>query len=60
VLPQFPWNWHSCEESPLSYVYIREQQQQDNKLRALPAEKYPDNNYYYDKLDDDVEDIICY
>ena len=22
-------------------------------------EKYPDNNYY-DKLDDDVEDIICY
>jgi hypothetical protein len=27
-------------------------------LLAL-REKYPDNNYY-DKLDDDVEDIICY
>ena len=28
------------------------------KLLAL-LEKYPDN-YYYEKLDDDVEDIICY
>ena len=46
------------EEIPLSYAYIREQQQEDNKLLAL-LEKYPDN-YYYDKLDDDVEDIICY
>jgi hypothetical protein len=27
-------------------------------LLAL-LEKYPDN-YYYEKLDDDVEDIICY
>jgi transposase InsO family protein len=46
------------EENPLSYAYIREQQQQDNRLLAL-LEKYPDN-YYYDKLDDDVDDIICY
>ena len=41
----------------MSYAYIREQQQ-DNRLLAL-LEKYLDN-YYYDKLDDDVDDIICY
>eukprot|EP00956_Cyclotella_meneghiniana_P038846 scaffold161017_cov23-Cyclotella_meneghiniana.AAC.1 len=46
------------EENPLSYAHIREQQQQDNALLAL-LEKYPDN-YYYDKIDDDVDDIICY
>ena len=46
------------EENPLSYAYIREKQQEDQKLLAL-LEKYPDN-YYYDKLDDDVDDIICY
>ena len=32
------------EENPLSYAYIREQQQEDNKLLAL-LEKYPDNYY---------------
>jgi hypothetical protein len=33
----------------------------NNKTRKLLAllEKYPDN-YYYEKLDDNVEDIICY
>ena len=46
------------ENNPLSYAYIREQQQQDQKLLAL-LEKYPDN-YYYDNLDDDVNDVICY
>eukprot|EP00956_Cyclotella_meneghiniana_P033669 scaffold98169_cov30-Cyclotella_meneghiniana.AAC.1 len=46
------------EENPLSYAHIREQQQQDQKLLAL-LEKYPDN-YYYDNLDDDVNDVICY
>jgi hypothetical protein len=42
----------------LSYTHLREQQQQDQKLLAL-LEKYRDN-YYYEMLDDDVEDIICY
>ena len=37
------------EENPLNYAYIREQQQEDNKLLAL-LEKYPDN-YYYDRLE---------
>ena len=33
------------EENPLSYAYIREKQQEDQKLLAL-LEKYPDNYYY--------------
>eukprot|EP00956_Cyclotella_meneghiniana_P031208 scaffold81158_cov76-Cyclotella_meneghiniana.AAC.1 len=46
------------EENPLSYAHIREQQQQDQQLLAL-LDKYPDN-YYYDNLDDDVNDIVCW
>jgi len=42
----------------LSYAYIREKQQEDQKLLAL-LEKYPDN-YYYEDLDDYVDGIICY
>ncbi len=42
----------------LSYAYICEQQQQDEKLLALQA-KYPDN-YINLQLDDDVDNIICY
>jgi hypothetical protein len=42
----------------LSYSHIRERQQEDEKLLAL-LKKNPDN-YFYDSLDDDVEDIICY
>jgi hypothetical protein len=48
----------TLEQNLLSYAHLREQQQQDQKLLAL-LEKYPDN-YYNEKLDDDVEDIICY
>jgi hypothetical protein len=44
------------EENPLSYTHIRERQQEDEKLLAL-LEKYPDN-YFYDSLDHDVEDIF--
>jgi len=32
------------EKNPLSYSYISEQQQEDNKLLAL-LEKYPENYY---------------
>ena len=46
------------ENNPLSYAYIREQQQADNKLLQLVV-KHP-QNYVYMDLDDDVEDIICY
>eukprot|EP00956_Cyclotella_meneghiniana_P018216 scaffold30157_cov48-Cyclotella_meneghiniana.AAC.1 len=46
------------EENPLSYAHIREQQQQDQQLLAL-LDKYPDN-YYYDNLDDDMNDIVCW
>ena len=46
------------ENNPLSYAYIREQQQADNKLLQL-LQKHP-QNYIYMDLDDDVEDIICY
>ena len=46
------------EQNPLSYAYIREQQQADDKLLAL-QQKFP-NKYINKCLDDDVEDIICY
>ena len=46
------------EQNPLSYAYIREQQQADAKLLAV-QQKFP-NNYIYKCLDDDVDDIICY
>jgi hypothetical protein len=46
------------ENKPLSYAYIREKQQEDQNLLALVT-KFP-NNYIYLKLDDDVEDIVCY
>ena len=43
---------------PLNYGHIWELQQQDAKLLSL-CTKYPDN-YVKLKLDDDVDDIICY
>ena len=46
------------EQNPLSFAYIREQQQADAKLLAVQL-KFP-SNYIYKCLDDDVEDIICY
>ena len=46
------------EQNPLSFDYIRQQQQSDEKLLAL-QEKYPER-YKNMKLDDDVDDIICY
>ena len=46
------------EQNPLSYAYIREQQQADTKLLAV-QQKYP-QNYINKTLDDDIEDIICY
>ena len=46
------------ENNPLSYEYIAEQQQQDEKLQALRA-KYP-KNYFYKRLDDDVDEILCH
>ena len=46
------------EQNPLSFDYLREQQQADDKLLALQT-RYP-QNYFYKTLDDDVEDIICY
>ena len=46
------------EQNPLSFDYLREQQQADDKLLALQA-RYP-QNYFYKTLDDNVEDIICY
>ena len=45
-------------QNPLSYAYIREQQQADPKLLAT-QQKFP-NNYIYKRLDDDVDKIICY
>ena len=46
------------EQNPLSYAYIREQQQADAKLLAV-QQKFS-QNYFYKCLDSDVEDIICY
>ena len=46
------------EQNPLSFAYIREQQQADAKLLAV-QQKFP-NNYIYKCLDDEVDDIICY
>ena len=46
------------EQNPLSFAYIREQQQADQKLLKM-LEKHPDN-YFYKCLDDDIEDIICF
>jgi hypothetical protein len=46
------------EQNPLSFAYIREQQQADANLLAV-QQRYP-NNYINKCLDDDAEDIICY
>jgi hypothetical protein len=46
------------DHNPLNYDHIHEQQQKDEKLLALQA-KCPDN-YINLKLDDDVDNIICY
>ena len=54
ALPDIPDPAHN----PLSYDCIREQQQANEKLLALQV-KYPDR-FVYKKLDNDVEDIICY
>jgi hypothetical protein len=53
-LPEIP----HPNRNPLNYAHIWELQQQDAKLLAL-CTKYPDN-YVKLKLDDDVDDIICY
>ena len=44
--------------NPLNYTRVWELQQQDEKLPAL-HNKYPDN-YVKLKLDDNIDDIICY
>ena len=46
------------EQNPLSFAYIREQQQADDKLLRV-QQKFP-NNYIYQCLDSDVDDIICF
>ena len=46
------------EQNPLNYDYIREQQQDDDRLLAL-HQRYP-HNYFYKSLSDDVDDILCY
>jgi len=48
----------SPEEIPLTYEYIREQQQADAQLLAR-QENYP-AQYINKSLNDGVEDIICY
>ena len=53
-LPEIPHPDHNLS----NYVHIWELQQQDKKLLAL-HNKYPDN-YIKLKLDDDVNEIICY
>ena len=54
ALPDIPDPAHN----PLSYACIREQQQDNEKLLALQA-RFPDR-FVYKKLDDDVDDIICF
>jgi hypothetical protein len=46
------------EQNPLSFEYIREQQQADERLLSQ-LEKYPDR-YHYKRVDADVEPIICH
>jgi hypothetical protein len=46
------------DENPLNYAHIHELQQEEEQLFALQV-KYPDN-YINLKLDDYVDDIICY
>ena len=46
------------EQNPLSFAYIREQQQADTNLLRV-QQKFP-NNFIYKSLDPDVDDIICY
>ena len=53
-LPEIP----HPDRCPLNYAHIWELQQQDAKLLSL-CTKYPDN-YVKLKLDNDVDDIICY